>query len=166
MAKNNSVIDENEELGEIMVKPLPEILAEIKRSIKEIRQANAEAKEHALSAKMAASNAGKAANEALAKELSYLTPRIADAQAQAGRAEKAAKAAQTTADGALANGKSLAETMKTLAGLIDKAREEVRALAKALLGSYREAQRFIASRVDFVTLVTDEDESEDKAGGT
>jgi ABC-type transporter Mla subunit MlaD len=146
----------------IMDESLPQILDELEQAIKDAHAASDEAKSFAQEARVFSAKAKDAANDVVRSEIEKLLPRITEAQGTAGQAMKAAKAAQVTADGALANGKSLAETMKTLAGLIDLARKEVRALATALLGSYREAQRFIASRVDFVTLETDESKGEDK----
>ncbi len=93
MAKNT---EEDIEPGiglRIMDLPLPQVLDLIDKRVAAAEKAAAESKQHSLMAKAAAGEAGTAARDALKIEVDKLVPRVADAQAQAGRAEKLAKVA-------------------------------------------------------------------------
>ena len=139
---------------EIMTKPLPEILDELRALATRAETAALDAEGHAQEAQDAAAKAGQQATDAVKKQVGYLEPRITDAQAVSGQALKLAKEALAAIK---AVGDANTQAIEDLTKAHDNLRKDFLDFVKAFFDGDKEYMRYIMSRITFMKF-TDEDD--------
>ena len=139
-------------IHEIMEKPLPDIIDEIKAMIRAAEQANREAEGHSLEAQAAAARAKDEAADAVKKQLGYLEPRITEAQDTAGKALNMAKEVQARVDSHDDALNSHSDAIKDLSGAVAKLRSDLNDLGVAVVNGLKGYGEYIMSHVDFLKI--------------
>jgi hypothetical protein len=135
---------------EIMTKPLPDIIDELRALITRAEAAALDAEGHSQDAKAAAAQAGKEAGEAVKKQIGYLEPRVTEAQDTAGKAYGLAKEAKAIGEGNTGAINNNSQAILDLSDAVKKLRKDLNDLGLAVVNGLKDYGRFIMSRVTFL----------------